>query len=113
MPDRGRVEAGNYADLVLVDPDAVEEIRADDLHTKCDWTPFEGWDGIFPEWTMLRGKLVYEADSTEPFGPARGENVRDQTAAEPTATTDPEDTESEDAGDSESAASGDADIESE
>ncbi|MXR51946.1 dihydroorotase [Halovenus sp. WSH3] len=75
LPDRGAVEEGNYADLVLVDPDETEQIRAGDLHTNCDWTPFEGWDAIFPEWTMLRGQMAYERAS-DSFGPARGENVR-------------------------------------
>jgi len=76
MPDRGRVAAGNYADLVLVDPDEVRTIRADSLHTNCDWTPFEGWDGIFPEWTMVRGELVYERGADESFNPVDGRNVR-------------------------------------
>ncbi|MFC7058655.1 dihydroorotase [Halovenus salina] len=76
LPDRGRVREGNYADLVLVDPDAVTEIRADALHTNCPWTPFEGWDGLFPEWTMVRGEQVFERDADEPFGDPRGQNVR-------------------------------------
>lgn len=82
LPDRGRVEAGNYADLVLVDPGQTEPVRAADLHTKCEWTPFEGRDAVFPEWTMLRGETVYdrEADS---FGEVRGENIRTQRDAEP------------------------------
>lgn len=76
VPDRGTVTEGNYADLVLVDPDDVVEIRAENLHTKCDWTPFEGWDGIFPEWTMVRGELVYERGDDEPFISSHGKNVR-------------------------------------
>ena len=75
LPDRGRVEAGNYADLVLVDPDDTEPVRAEDLHTKCEWTPFEGRDAIFPEWTMLRGEMAYER-ADDSFGEARGQNVR-------------------------------------
>ena len=88
LPDRGRVAVGAYADLVLVDPDRVETIRAEGLHTKCDWTPFEGWDGIFPEWTMVRGTLVYDHDTEEPFGEHRGRNVRidDEGATAGTAT---------------------------
>jgi dihydroorotase len=74
LSNRGRVETGNFADLVLVDPDDIEPIRAADLHTNCEWTPFEGWDGIFPEWTMLRGEMVYERAGG--FGEARGQNVR-------------------------------------
>jgi dihydroorotase len=86
LPDRGRVAEGNYADLVLVDPDDVAPIRADDLHTKCEWTPFEGWDAVFPEWTMLRGEMAYERGVEEPFGDSRGRNVRKQPEPEPYGT---------------------------
>ncbi len=73
LPGKGRVEAGRDADLVLVDPEASREIRADELHSKADWTPFEGWRGVFPEWTMVRGRFAYRAGE---FGEARGRNVR-------------------------------------
>jgi dihydroorotase len=76
LPRRGTVAEGNVADLVLVDPDDVTEISASNLHTNCDWTPFEGWHGIFPEWTMVRGQIVYERGADEPFGDPRGTNVR-------------------------------------
>ncbi len=77
LPDRGRVEPGNYADLVLVDPSEPAQIRAENLHTKCEWTPFEGRDAVFPEWTMLRGETVYDGED-ESFGEVRGQNVRTQ-----------------------------------
>ncbi|USZ69512.1 dihydroorotase [Halorussus salilacus] len=70
---KGAVEEGLMADLVLVDPDSSREIRGADLHSKCDWTPFEGMRGVFPELTMVRGNVVY--DSGE-FGDPVGENVR-------------------------------------
>jgi dihydroorotase len=86
LPEKGAVEAGNDADLVLVDPGTTETIDATNLHTKCDWTPFEGKIGVFPEWTMVRGRIVYERDATEPFGEPAGENVREtsETAVEST-----------------------------
>jgi dihydroorotase len=77
LPDRGLVTAGNYADLVLVDSDTTESVRAENLHTNCEWTPFEGREAIFPEWTMLRGEMVYDGEE-DSFGDARGENVRTQ-----------------------------------
>ncbi|WP_423743398.1 dihydroorotase (plasmid) [Haladaptatus sp. SPP-AMP-3] len=73
LPRKGRIEEGRMADLVLVDPDATREIRAEDLHTKCDWTPFEGWTGVFPEMTMVRGNVVFDDGE---FGDDVGENVR-------------------------------------
>jgi dihydroorotase len=77
---KGKVERGLMADLVLVDPDASREIRGEDLHSKCDWTPFEGMRGVFPELTMVRGNVVYDKRGGEAvdgeFGEAVGENVR-------------------------------------
>ncbi|WP_338726955.1 dihydroorotase [Haladaptatus sp. DJG-WS-42] len=73
LPKKGRVAVGMDADLVLVDPDASREIRGVDLHSKCDWTPFEGMRGVFPEWTMVRGETVFDDGA---FGEAVGENVR-------------------------------------
>jgi dihydroorotase len=79
LPRKGRIEEGYDADLVLVDPDAPREIRGVDLHSKCGWTPFEGWTGVFPEMTLVRGRVAYERDGdAERFGDAVGENVRER-----------------------------------
>jgi len=84
LPNKGTVAAGNHADLVLVDPGTTETIRGAELHTNCDWTPFDGRPGVFPEWTMVRGELIYERDADEPFSAPRGENVRDNSDEAPT-----------------------------
>ncbi|MFB6133991.1 MAG: dihydroorotase [Halanaeroarchaeum sp.] len=80
MPSKGRIQPGNDADLVLVDPDRPREIRAAALHTKCDWTPFEGMTGIFPEATLRRGEIVWRLEDPTTgagtFGNAAGRNVR-------------------------------------
>ncbi|MFB6184258.1 MAG: dihydroorotase [Haloarculaceae archaeon] len=77
LSNKGTVTEGNDADLVLFDPDDHREIRGEALHTKADWTPFEGWHGVFPERTIVRGHVVYERDGTEEtFGDPVGENVR-------------------------------------
>lgn len=73
LPRKGRIEEGRDADLVLVNPDASRTIRGDDLHSKCGWTPFEGRQGVFPEWTMVRGRIVYENGD---FGNPVGQNLR-------------------------------------
>jgi len=78
LPNKGRIEAGRDADLVLFDPDDARPIRGEDLHSKCGWTPFEGRTGVFPELTLLRGEVVYDAREGERFGDAVGENVRGQ-----------------------------------
>jgi dihydroorotase len=79
LPAKGSVEAGADADLVLVDPEASREIRGEDLHSNCDWTPFEGKRGVFPRLTMVGGRVVYEnGEAGERFADeAVGENVRD------------------------------------
>ncbi|WP_123536287.1 dihydroorotase [Halosimplex salinum] len=91
LPSKGRVAEGMDADLVLVDPGKTHPIRADRLHTKCDWTPFEGREAVFPQLTLVRGTVVYERDAddrpggeSESFGSAVGENVRagDNTAVD-------------------------------
>jgi dihydroorotase len=61
--DLGTVEVGRPASLLVVDPRDVSPVRAKDLHSKCGWTPFEGFEGVFPEAVYVRGVLVAEARS--------------------------------------------------
>ncbi|WP_246986154.1 dihydroorotase [Halorientalis marina] len=115
LPTKGRIAEGMDADLVLVDPGNTREIRGEDLHSKCEWTPFEGKRGVFPELTLVRGNVAYEsfgpdtaieqAESgetrSERFGDAVGRNVRtidrdpateaeDERGADDTTTADDE-----------------------
>ena len=77
VPGKGRVAEGNDADLVLVDLGSSRAIRGDDLHSKCGWTPFEGRSAVFPDLTLVRGHVAYDARGDgERFGEAIGENVR-------------------------------------
>jgi len=59
---KGSIEIGKDADLVIVDARNTSEIRADRLHSRADWTPFEGWEAIFPRVTIVRGTVVYDGD---------------------------------------------------
>lgn len=72
LTQKGRIAVGYDADLVLIDPTAVQTINSDMLHSKCTWTPFAGMNGVFPELTMVRGTVVYDGET---FGPAVGMNV--------------------------------------
>ena len=56
--EKGRIEVGMDADLIAVDMRNITKIRGMDLHSKCGWTPFERWEGIFPIATFVRGELV-------------------------------------------------------
>jgi dihydroorotase len=70
---KGRIEPGRDADLVLFDVDDTEPLHGPRLHSKCGWTPFETFEGPFPEWTMLRGQMVYIQGE---FREGVGRNVR-------------------------------------
>ena len=72
LTQKGRIAVGYDADLVLIDPTAVQTINSDMLHSRCTWTPFAGMNGVFPELTMVRGTVVYDGET---FGPAVGMNV--------------------------------------
>ena len=77
LPEKGRIAEGYDADLVLVDPGTTREIHGEELHTNCEWTPFDGWRAVFPELTMIRGTVVYErTNDGETFHDHRGRNVR-------------------------------------
>src|SRR5690606_25420413 len=39
--ERGFLREGWHADLVLVDPQTPHTVQADDVLSKCGWTPFE------------------------------------------------------------------------
>ena len=30
------------------------------MHSKCGWTPFEGWPAIFPQYLFVRGEKLIE-----------------------------------------------------
>jgi dihydroorotase len=78
LSNKGRIAEGFDADLVLVDADDPQEITGEDLHSKCEWTPFEGMTGVFPTLTMVRGTVVYEETAGEElFGKPVGQNVRE------------------------------------
>ena len=62
LAKKGAISVGKDADLVMVDPKRVTEIRADRLHSRAEWTPFEGMKAIFPRMTIIRGSVVWDED---------------------------------------------------
>lgn len=83
---KGHIAPGYHADLALYDLTATRTILGETLQTACGWTPFKGWDGVFPRLTLVRGTVAYadpeddrmpQPDDGE-FGPAIGDNVREQ-----------------------------------
>jgi len=70
LASKGSIEMGKDADLVIVDPRSISQINVDRLHSRAEWTPFQGKDAIFPQMTIVRGSAVYDGDF--PVSPGYG-----------------------------------------
>ena len=57
---KGKLEVGRDADFIVVDMKKTEAITAERLHSKCGWTSFEGFPGIFPSQVFIRGEKVID-----------------------------------------------------
>ena len=57
---KGKLEKGFDGDFIAVDFSEIKEIRIQDLHYKCNWTPYEGFKAIFPHTVVLRGQKIIE-----------------------------------------------------
>lgn len=60
LQSKGQIAPGKDADLVLVDTKAITRINADRLHSRAEWTPYEGRAAIFPKATLVRGTVVFD-----------------------------------------------------
>ncbi|MEM4729663.1 MAG: amidohydrolase family protein [Thermoplasmata archaeon] len=56
----GKIAPGMPASLAVYDPTSASEIKGKKLHSKCAWSPFEGFEAIFPRAVLLRGELIVE-----------------------------------------------------
>ena len=57
---KGEVAVGNDADIVVFDPERTRTIRASEMHSACDYDPYEGWEVTgWPTLTLLRGQTAY------------------------------------------------------
>jgi dihydroorotase len=57
---KGMIEEGYDADMAFFDIGSRRAIHGHDLHSKAGWTPFEGFEGIFPVAVMQRGEILLE-----------------------------------------------------
>lgn len=63
---RAGFEPGCRADFALY-PDEITRIDTSQLHAKCGWTPFEGFEAAFPDEVIIRGRHIYsKGDFYEP-----------------------------------------------
>ncbi len=70
---KGVIEIGMDADLMVIDPKNVTQVKSKNLHSKCGWTPYEGFEAIFPTAVFLRGMELMESNSL--VGERRGRDV--------------------------------------
>jgi len=57
---KGEIAVGNDADIVIFDPEHTRTIRASELHSACDYDPYEGWEVTgWPTHSVLRGEVAY------------------------------------------------------
>jgi dihydroorotase len=74
--NKGMLAEGRDADLLVVDPRSSTTVRADDLHSKCGWSAFEGMKAIFPKAVFLRGEEIVRDGSL--VGERMGRDVVEQ-----------------------------------
>lgn len=60
LKNKGRIQAGYDADLVLIDMNREKTIENGKLQTKVNWSPYNGWKTKgWPVVTMVNGNIVY------------------------------------------------------
>jgi len=55
---KGKIEEDYDADLMMVDFRKIESIDRENLHSKAGWSPFEGFNAVFPVHVMSRGEFL-------------------------------------------------------
>ena len=60
-PQKGVIKIGADADLVIFDTSRKVTLSHKNLHSNCDWSPYEGFELVgYPVMTLSRGKIVFE-----------------------------------------------------
>jgi dihydroorotase len=57
---KGKLEVGFDADVLVVDMKQTNPVTLEQLHSKCGWTPYEGFPAIFPTTVFIRGERVID-----------------------------------------------------
>ena len=73
---KGCIKIGYDADFIVVDLKNDTKIDEQYLHSKCGWSPFNGWCAVFPETLFIRGEKVieyYEIQVSQGYGRFIGE----------------------------------------
>lgn len=60
-PQKGVIQAGSDADILVWDPERVVTLVPEILQTNCDWSPYNGWKTTgYPHLTISRGQIIAE-----------------------------------------------------
>ena len=73
IPNKGRIEEGFDADLVLVDLDHSHEVRDEEVFSRAGWSPYSGLQlSGWPLYTVVGGRVVFDNGRIRPgvFGSA-------------------------------------------
>jgi len=57
---KGKFEIGRDADFIVLDIKKISKIKSENLHSKCQWSPYEGFSAIFPTHLFIRGEKIIE-----------------------------------------------------
>lgn len=67
IKNRGFIEVGNYADLVIVDLDKPQQVTQESLFSKCAWSVFEGHTfSSSIELTLVNGQVAFQDGKIAP-----------------------------------------------
>jgi dihydropyrimidinase len=76
MKEKGDIEVGKDADIVIVDLKKKVKVTPDILHSFAGWTPYDGWEFVgWPAMTISRGIVVAEEGQVT-GKPGHGRTVR-------------------------------------
>lgn len=74
-PRKGTIAVGSDADLVVWNEDETRIIDGSKMHSRCDYSPYDGFEATgWPKWTLSRGDVVVE-DGQVVGTPGRGRLV--------------------------------------
>lgn len=60
---KGRMKPGHHADIVIIDPSAMETSWESALESQLDWNAYTDFPALFPETVIRRGEVVVENGS--------------------------------------------------
>jgi len=54
---KGKIEEGYDADIAVFDVRKFTNINVKKLHSKAGYSPYDGWEAVFPEMVIVRGEI--------------------------------------------------------